>query len=78
MGAELELPMPGEPDEEPAGGGGRGPCCWAIAGIANARTVPVKKRIKLAARGEIIDEEASFANMVILSGRYHPEFGRKG
>src|SRR6266851_7848055 len=65
--ADPELPMPGEPEEEePAGGGGRGPCCWATAGIANAPAAQARERMILAARRWMRDKAASFADMFIL------------
>jgi len=39
--------MAGEPEEElEADGGGRGPCCWASTGKANAAAVQAKKTAK--------------------------------
>jgi hypothetical protein len=65
--ADPELPMPGEPEEEePAGGGGRGPCCWATAGIANAPAAQARERMILAARRWMRDKVVSFADMFIL------------
>src|SRR6267154_6542705 len=65
--ADPELPMPGEPEEEePAGGGGRGPCCWATAGIANTPAAQARERMILAARRWMRDKVASFADMFIL------------
>jgi len=62
--------MAGEPEEEPeADGGGRGPCCWAIAGKANAAAVPAKKRAKDAVRrrhGEVV---TNFAGVFIFGLR---------
>ena len=65
--AEPELPMPGEPEEEvPAGGGGKGPCCWATAGIANAPAAQARESMILAARRWMGDTVAGFADMFIL------------
>src|SRR5882724_6798294 len=76
--ADPELPMPGEPEEEePAGGGGRGPCCWATAGIANEPAAQARKRINLAAPRWMRDKVAGFANMLILNVRYRSDFGLK-
>jgi len=59
--------MAGEPEEEPeADGGGRGPCCWASTGKANAAAVQAKKTAKDAVgrrRGEGV---TSFARVFIF------------
>jgi len=60
--------MAGEPEEElEAGGGGRGPCCWAIAGIPEVVPTLASKTISLAVREEVNIGLASFANMFISS-----------
>jgi hypothetical protein len=76
--ADPELPIPGDPEEEePGAGGGRGPCCWAIAGIANGATAQTSKRTILLACRWMRDSVASFANVLILSVRYRSKFGLK-
>src|SRR6266436_5169297 len=66
-GADAEFPMAGEPEEEPeADGGGRGPCCWASTGKANAAAVQAKKTAKDAVgrrRGEGV---TNFARVFIF------------
>jgi hypothetical protein len=66
-GADAEFPMEGEPEEEPeADGGGRGPCCWASTGKANAAAVQAKKTAKDAVgrrRGEGV---TNFARVFIF------------
>jgi hypothetical protein len=60
--------MPGEPEEElEAEGGGRGPCCWATAGKANAVAVQARKTMNLAVYRWDREEFASFADVFILS-----------
>ena len=65
--ADPELLMPGERVEPEAEGGGRGPCCWAIAGSANAVAVQVMKRTNLAAGIWNLREIVSLVDVNILS-----------
>jgi len=58
--------MAGEPEDDPDDGGGKGPCCWARAGAANAEREQVRKRTKIEVRLQWNDERAKFATLIIL------------
>src|ERR1700758_1342920 len=63
--ADPELPIPGEPEEPEAEGGGRGPCCCAIAGTVQAVTTTARKTTNRTDRKEILDSLTNFANRFI-------------
>src|SRR6266478_1337549 len=42
-----EFPMPGEPEDPDAGGGGKGPCCWARIGETDAARVHERNRPRI-------------------------------
>jgi len=59
--------MEGEPEEEPeADGGGRGPCCWASTGKANAAAVQAKKTAKGAVGRRRGERATNFAHVFIF------------
>src|ERR1700757_5501666 len=63
--ADPELPIPGEPEDPEAEGGGRGPCCCAIAGIAQAVTTMAIKTTNRTGCKEILNRLTNFVNMFI-------------
>ena len=63
--ADPELPIPGEPEEPEAGGGGRGPCCWESAGTAHAVAMLARKAANRRGRKEIVDSLTNFTNIFI-------------
>src|SRR2546425_13003100 len=46
-GPVLEFPRPGEPEDPEAGGGGKGPCCWARIGETDAARVHERNRPRI-------------------------------
>src|SRR5438445_11307450 len=63
----LEFPMPGEPEDPDAGGGGKGPCCCARIGGTDAARVHERNRPRINRRWKTRVVLARFSALVILS-----------
>src|SRR5437667_5446396 len=62
-----EFPMPGEPEDPDAVGGGKGPCCWARIGETDAARVHERNRPRINRWRTTRVVLARFSALVILS-----------